>query len=217
MIFTTKNRIFSENIKITNNTSSSQPQPPTNVPKYSPIYMRSFTYREAPTSVPISPPPPPPPKPAEKKMLWGAPTWALLHTLAEKIHPTSFSSKGNELLNVINIICNNLPCPTCAKHASEYMRGINFNAIQSKEQLKKMLFQFHNEVNKRKGYPLFPESELEPTYSKAQIIPILENFMVHFEDKHYAFKMLTEDFHRGIASKQLKNWFRANLQHFKLE
>jgi len=93
--------------------------------------------------------------PPVKKMRWGEPTWFLFHTLAHKIKDEFFHEKKMEILNTISLICANLPCPNCANHATEYMKNINFYAIQTKQDLKNMLFQFHNVVNQRKGVPVF--------------------------------------------------------------
>ena len=82
-------------------------------------------------------------------MRWGAPTWYMFHTLAEKVKEDCFGALRRELLNVIFTICANLPCPDCASHASEYMRGINFNAIKTKQNLKDLFFNFHNVVNEK--------------------------------------------------------------------
>jgi hypothetical protein len=149
-----------------------------------------------------------------KKMRWGEPTWFLFHTLAEKVKEDRFLQIRMELLNVINTICNNLPCPNCAQHASEYMNNLNFNAIQTKQQLKHMLFVFHNEVNKRKGVPLFPETELDAKYSTANLLPILQTFMHHFEDKHYGYRMMASDFSRSNIAANLKQWFAKNINSF---
>jgi len=152
--------------------------------------------------------------PASKKMKWGEPTWYLFHTLAEKVKEDQFPRIRAELLNIINTICINLPCPMCAQHATQYMNGLNFNAIQTKQQLKQMLFVFHNEVNKRKNVPLFPESELDAKYSAANLLPILQTFIYHFEDKHIGYRMMASDFSRTNASANIKMWFKTNINSF---
>jgi hypothetical protein len=96
------------------------------------------------------------------------------------------------------------------------MKGVNFNAIQTQQQLKNLLFTFHNEVNKRKGMPLFPESELDSKYNNALLVPIIENFIFHFEDKHTGLKLLADNFIRQQVSKQLRSWFLQNLHKFYL-
>jgi len=156
------------------------------------------------------------PKPPVKKMKWGAPTWFLFHTMAEKIKPEYFQEVRMDLLNIIYTICANLPCPDCAKHAIAHLNSINFNAIQSKDALRFMLFQFHNEVNKRKGYPEMPVDKLSETYSVANTINIIHYFMPFFEDKHANIRMIADDMHRARVALQLKAWFNKNIGCFDL-
>jgi hypothetical protein len=96
------------------------------------------------------------------------------------------------------------------------MKGVNFNVINNKEQLKDMLFHFHNTVNARKGYKQFPREDLELTYSSKNTIQVVNEFMVAFEKKNYNIRMTTDNFHRTRAIYRLKNWFSQNLQFFNL-
>jgi hypothetical protein len=150
-----------------------------------------------------------------KKMRWGEPTWFAFHTLAEKVKEESFPLIRHELLNIINTICNNLPCPECAKHATAYMNSINFNSIQTKEHLKIMLFNFHNEVNRKKGFPIFEYENLQAKYSKANLIPILQNFMRHFEDRTGSFKLIADQMTRARLCSHIRTWLQNNLFHFQ--
>lgn len=158
----------------------------------------------------------PPENKNTKSMKWGQPIWFFFHTLAEKIKEESFKKIRAELLNIIYTVCVNLPCPTCASHATEYMNNINFNTIQTKEQLKEMLYVFHNSVNKRKNFPLFPRENLEEKYSKANTINIIQNFMIHFSDRHASIHMIANDMHRQRITKKLKDWMNINIHHFLL-
>jgi len=172
-----------------------------------------------PTNRQIIQPQPPQIQPHEnenkpKKMKWGEPTWYLFHTLAEKVRDEHFFQIREELLNTIYSICANLPCPDCAEHASAYLNGINFKTIQTKDQLKKLLFIFHNAVNSRKGYPLFPITELDTKYSQMNLIKVIYNFMPYFQDKSKSIRMIANDFHRSRVSDQLKKWFNANIMYF---
>lgn len=152
--------------------------------------------------------------PPKKQMKWGEPTWFLFHTLAEKVKDEYFVQIRKELLDVIYTICVNLPCPTCAVHATQHMNGINYSTIQSKQQLKEMLFSFHNTVNTRKQFPLFDYSDLDTKYSAANTVAIIQNFMVHFQDKHASIHMIANDMHRARIANILKKWFNENIQYF---
>ena len=155
-----------------------------------------------------------PTEPPVKKVRWGEPTWFLFHTLSVKIKEHEFKRIRVELLNNIYGICINLPCPDCANHAKTYLDNINFNTIQTKEDFKQMLFVFHNEVNKRKGYPLFSYDKLDEKYSLAITNNIIRNFMVHFTDRNRSIKLLATDLYRVKLSEALKIWFNENIQSF---
>ena len=172
------------------------------------------------------PPPPPPSRtqsidanpdvPKKKSMKWGEPTWFLFHTLAEKIKPETFSEIRLELINVINLICANLPCPDCAKHATKYMATVNVSAIQTKDHLRIMLHRFHNEVNTKKNFVQFPYDNLTPKYSIAKTINIIHYFMIHFEDKGRSIRLIADDLHRTRVCSQLRAWFSKNIGYFEL-
>jgi hypothetical protein len=152
----------------------------------------------------------------EKKMKWGEPTWFLFHTLAEKVKEEKFQNIRIELLNTIRTICSNLPCPDCANHASEYMKKINFASIRTKQDLKLMLFQFHNVVNQRKNFPLFSINDLDSKYANANTMIIIQNFMFYFQDKNHSIRMISNDIFRARISEQLKTWFNNNIHNFNL-
>jgi hypothetical protein len=149
-----------------------------------------------------------------KKMKWGEPTWFLFHVLAEKIKNEYFSLIRVDLLNTIYTICANLPCPDCADHATAYLNGINFKTIQTKEQLKYMLYTFHNTVNAKKGFDIFPISELDNKYSQMDLLQTIYTFMPFFQDKSRSIRMIANDFHRSRTVEHLKNWFNANIIYF---
>ena len=153
-------------------------------------------------------------KPRVKEMLWGEPTWFLFHTLAEKIKEEEFLNLRNELLGYIKKICGNLPCPTCAQHASKYLNGINFNTIQSKEDLQFMLFSFHNEINKNKNYELFSFNDLHEKYSSAVTVNIVKNFFYHFSKKHYNVRMAVDNLHRHKLLKDFRIWLESKYYCF---
>ena len=148
------------------------------------------------------------------KMIWGEPTWTFFHTLAEKVNEESFAIVKSDMIKYIYVICTNLPCPECAQHAGIYLNSINFNAIQTKEQLKDMLYLFHNEVNNRKGYSLLSRYDLDEKYSKNVLTTTFYNFLIRFKDKHASIRMISDDMHRARLAKQVVVWFTDAQKHF---
>ena len=151
---------------------------------------------------------------AGSKSRWGPSIWFLFHTLAHKIKPEEFGRIKVELLDIIKSICVNLPCPSCAQHAGEYMQRVNYASIQSKEDLKLFLFNFHNDVNRRKNVPPFPLSDLDTKYAAANTVNIINNFMAVFQYKNKGFHMIANDMQRQRQADMLKGWFVNNINSF---
>ena len=148
-----------------------------------------------------------------KKIKWGEPFWILFHVLAEKVKESEFSRIRAGLLNLVFTICSNLPCPECTAHAVQYLNGINFNTVHTKDDFKQMMYAFHNSVNIRKNYPLFPKEGLDK-YKYGNVIPIIENFMRFFLINHKNFHLLADDIQRRRISEGVKAWFRDNIGAF---
>lgn len=147
-------------------------------------------------------------------MTWGAPVWCFLHTFAEKIKDSEFVNIKGELFEIIVKVCNNLPCPECARHATEYMQNINFNNISSKKELKLMLYTFHNSVNKRKNYKEYPLIELDQKYGSQNTIEVFNKFAVNLEYKrNYVHLILGEQQRRKVINV-IKQWLIDNLHRF---
>jgi hypothetical protein len=150
-----------------------------------------------------------------KKKAWGEHFWYFFHTMSHKMKDESFPLIKSEFLNLCYTICCNLPCPYCTDHAKAYMKNVNFNAIQTKEQMKDLFFHFHNSVNQRERMPIFPRSSLDEKYSKAITAHVIASFMHHFRDKQAkSTKMLANDMFRGWAVNNVAAWLRVNMQHF---
>jgi hypothetical protein len=148
-----------------------------------------------------------------KKIKWGEPFWFLFHVLAEKVRESEFPRLRAGILNLVLTICSNLPCPECTGHATRYLNGINFNTIRTKEDFKMMLYNFHNTVNARKQYPVYPVEALSK-YALGNVVPIIENFMRHFLQNHRSFHLLADDMQRRQISGTVARWFRENIGAF---
>jgi hypothetical protein len=150
---------------------------------------------------------------AKKEMLWGQPMWLMLHTLAEKVDPDRFYEVREGLLNIIYIICTNLPCPLCSAHAKEFLNGINFNTIATKDNLKYLLFDFHNLVNSRKKYKTFLYENLN-IYETSNTYRVIQNAMFFFTRKSGSFRLIADDMHRKRTSFEINKWFVQNIHFF---
>lgn len=150
-----------------------------------------------------------------KKMAWGEPTWFLFHTLAEKLKIEYFDQTKQELFNNISAICNVLPCPICAQHATEYMRRIQPNSIRTKDDLKELLFQFHNEVNKRRGVEIFSWDDVNEKYSKANTSNIIHYFVSVFQQKSNNVSAIASDMYKMRILQLFKKWIQVNIDKFE--
>lgn len=175
-------------------------------------------------------PPPPPssrsavastqqPKESDReKMHWGAPTWFLLHTLAEKVDEHIFFTDATfryDFLTTIGTICTNLPCPSCSQHAKQYLESHgNFMYIRTKQELKDAFFTFHNIVNARKGYAQFSRDQLDPMYSAAIFKNIVYNFFMFYGDRVKNEKYMANEMFRERVIQKLRLWFTENQHYF---
>lgn len=149
------------------------------------------------------------------RMRWGAPTWALFHTIPEKLSNKKFVENKTSIIQLITTICNNLPCPSCSQHATQYMRTVNFNAIHTVEDLKKMLYIFHNSVNERKKYAEFPYDGLSDKYANLDFNQVVNKFMFHFQQKVYAMNLIAQQISRQKQVVTVKKWFLDNMHLFQ--
>lgn len=153
---------------------------------------------------------PNPPNLDNTKLRWGPSTWYLFHTLSEKIKPEHFMNIRDEFLDIVKSICINLPCPSCAEHATNYIKNLNYNSIQSKDDLKLFFLNFHNFVNQRNKKPSFSMIELNDKYSKAKTINVMKNFISVFQYKNKGFNMIANEMQRQRQVEIYKDWFNKN-------
>ena len=146
------------------------------------------------------------------RIKWGRPTWRFFHVIAHKIKPEHFKQVRKEMLDTIYSICSTLPCPVCSEHAKQYLNAINFNTIQTKEDLKDLLHNFHNAVNIRKNYAPFNREELDATYDQFNTVAVAREFMFYYKDRHRSVKLVADDLMRSRISVNIQNWFNSVYQ-----
>lgn len=110
------------------------------------------------------------------KKTWGNACWYLFHTLAYKLNNNN-PDVIVELLDNIISICRVLPCPDCAQHATDTLKKLNKQNVRTKEDLIKVLLEFHNIVNKRVGKVLFTREQHDELYKTGNLPAMYNNFM----------------------------------------
>lgn len=148
------------------------------------------------------------------RIMWGPAIWYFFHSIAEKIIDNRFYSIREELINYIKAVCANLPCPECSNHAMMYMRKIDDSKIRTPEDLRQMLFIFHNSVNQRLGKPQYSYVECREKYKNVNLNNAFTYFFKYFEDSHKTVHMLSNDMFTKRLSKQLRGWIKSNIECF---
>ena len=142
---------------------------------------------------------------------WGPAVWLLFHTMVEKIKEPDNTRLCRELFYQIKNICKFLPCPDCASHATTNLANVNISRINSKSDLKQLLFIFHNSVNIRKKKALFTISELEK-YTRANLSAVIYNFKMNYNSTRNM-KLMSETFQRTLVMSQFDQWLKINKQY----
>jgi len=149
-----------------------------------------------------------------KKQVWGNATWFLFHTLAYKLKP-EFTSEVPIIFNHIKTICDNLPCPECQSHATNFLAHVNVPLIiSSKDNLINFLNAFHNNVNKRIGNKQISINEHDTLYSSANTYNVINYFLSIMDQNINNEKLMMMSFHRKRYVKILRNYFTNNIHKF---
>ena len=136
--------------------------------------------------------------------IWGNTVWYLFHTLAHKIKESDFNELKNDIIYVVKTVSTNLPCPECSQDAVNELNKVKFDNINSKEELRLLLFNFHNHVNRKLKKPIFELSELDDKYSKANLKAIYKNFFIIFGSNSNTPQLMSAAFHRQHNLPKIK-------------
>jgi len=138
------------------------------------------------------------------KTIWGNCTWYLFHTIAYKIKDSDFIELKNDIIYVIKTITSILPCPECSQDATNQLSKVKFDNISNKEELKLLLLNFHNHVNKKIGKSNFEISQYDDKYSNANINAIYNNFFKIYNSNSNNPLLMNGSFHRQNNLPKIK-------------
>ena len=108
---------------------------------------------------------------------WGPATWTLFHILAEKLNNDILVKP---IIQLIKQICRCLPCPVCREHSTRILQHYKlYHKINTKEDLKRFIWEFHNQVNIKLHYPIYNFKDLNK-YSNYSLEYILKTWLKYF-------------------------------------
>jgi hypothetical protein len=152
------------------------------------------------------------------KKEWGNACWFLFHGLATKIKDEYFNEMRDDIWKFINLICSNLPCYECRKHAIELMGKTNKSTIlSSKRNLEMFLFDFHNMVNKRNNTRVMSIDEYDTMYKSINIRNVITNFINKFFSNANNSKLMLDAMHRRLFYDEFVIWIKNNINKFNLQ
>ncbi len=152
---------------------------------------------------------------ATGRRFWGPSVWYLFHTLAHKIKEQDFPLMKDDFMKFVYRICANLPCPECAEHATTHLRKNSKRSVNTKEELKRFLFDFHNEVNARLKKPIMLWAESNTQYEDATTAAVIQFFFQRYGKKSNGnLKLMTQNFHRDILLSEFSAWVATNNTRF---
>lgn len=136
---------------------------------------------------------------------WGPATWRLFHSLAVRLTDDNFAAIGSSMTALIVYICSNLPCPDCTRHATAFWkRQLQIHPVRTANDLRQILFVFHNSVNARKRKPQFPIDGID-RYKEVNLAFAFKTFATHY----YArgdLSRLNDTFRRKECLDRVREW-----------
>lgn len=135
--------------------------------------------------------------------------------MAETVREDRFAEARSGILQIVAMMCSNLPCPDCAAHATQYLAAHQQDLMgaQTKDALRLALCAFHNSVNLRKGrLPLFDPADLAATYGRADVAAVAARALFFFQSRHSQPPgvLVPQTLSRDRTAAMVRAWIAAN-------
>ena len=144
---------------------------------------------------------------------WGPPTWNFFHTIVERIKDEEYPKIGFELVNHIIRISQYLPCPDCAKHATNYFKKIHPQVFKTKDGFKRVLYSLHDDVNYRTQKHRPTMADILEQYKHKSVTDTFNNFSEVYNTRGNMMFMM-ESFHRNRILLEFKHWIMLHISSF---
>ena len=144
--------------------------------------------------------------------VWGPHVWTFLHCFCEKLNNNFFNLNKMEIIIFIKTIMFNLPCPLCSNDTIIKFKMVNYKKIKTKDELKMLIFYYHNNVNKKLKKKK-ANIEILEKYKNYNIYKCYKKFLNVYA-KRYKFKLnvYSHTFlgKRNIATRNIIKWWNIN-------
>jgi hypothetical protein len=132
--------------------------------------------------------------------------------IVEKIKPEHRQHELNNIKNIIYTICINLPCPVCKSHAVNYLNK-NYGKVNSMDELKIYLYNFHNVVNIQTKKTQQHISILD-VYKKLDFNIIVKTWNKYFKLFYVDQFTFKEETQREKSKQLVLNYLKTNQHKF---
>lgn len=144
---------------------------------------------------------------------WGKYIWYFFHILAEKVTEEGYIILKTEICEIIESICNHLPCIICTEHASKYIKyTLNSQNLNTKNKLKDYLFKFHNDVNTRLNKEQFTDFDI---YKKGNLNVSINYFKIVYLKSYDPYRGFIETLTRKFIIQRIDKLL-LNKQYFNM-
>ena len=117
--------------------------------------------------------------------------WIMLHSFAEKIKPDAFTDNKTEILDFLRDFYNNeLHCDKCRIDSINYLN--NYDTLNTRDDLQKYLFEFHQSVNRKLHKKFFDETILVQ-YESVNITEIFSLYITRCRTENIKTFLTTHD------------------------
>ncbi len=150
------------------------------------------------------------------KTIWGPFIWKFLHLISLRIKDEYFESEKSNIIHYISCICDNLPCPHCSSHAIGFLNKYKIKFIKTKEDLIKILFLMHNDVNKVLNKEIIKEEKLYEIYKPYNFEFFALNYFKLNRSIHLGEKMMLYSLRRKQFLKKFYEYMKNNINKFDI-
>lgn len=150
-----------------------------------------------------------------KKSIWGPIIWRFLHLITLRIKDDYFIAERTQIIKLITQICQNLPCPNCSLHATQYLRAHKIQLCKTKHDLQTIVFNLHNEANKRLKKDVIEFEKLDEIYNQYNFEQCALVFLRLNKEKNYIQRMMLDNMQRKIFVSEFVEYMKNNIYKFE--